>query len=65
MAAWDDPIGYQRSLEAKLSRVRELAADWAEYGPSLVRNAHGGSDVTEGLALERCASLLCEALGDQ
>jgi hypothetical protein len=25
MAAWDDPEGYRRSLERKLSRVRGLA----------------------------------------
>lgn len=64
MAAWDDPIAYQRGLEAKLARVQELGDEWATEGPSLVRNAYDGSNVTEGQTLERCAAAIHAALSD-
>lgn len=49
-------------LDATVKRVGALADEWAEYGPSLVRNACSGGDVHEGQALERCAHDLRAAL---
>jgi len=48
--------------DALRERMEELADEWAEEGPALVRNAHDGSYVTEGQTLERCARSLRIAL---
>jgi hypothetical protein len=38
-----------------IANVRALANEWREEGESLVRNAHSGRDVHEGMTLVKCA----------
>lgn len=38
--------------------IKELADEWGTEGPSLVRAAHSGRDVHEGIQLEECAKAL-------
>lgn len=61
MAAWDDPEGYRRSLERKLSRVRELMG--STYEGAVMSNERYGEGFHDGWRI--AMSHVCEALGDQ
>lgn len=60
----DEANKTSESLRNQINNVRELAADLADEGASLVANAYSGSNVAEGLAMQDCARSILDTLGE-